>query len=479
MTILEERGLFWWSDSPIADRKVIPDLSVAGLLKITDDGRITLELDGALENAKNPQSLFDQNSVVRSKHIIGELKRTKNKHVLLQGIYYNGGGHSSTGYAYQNYLALECLVGDRIFPRRIELSGFSSFEVDLVGFEEWLELKSIEITSNRASFSAKYKKQRDIVYGLHNGKIVIRYDIYAPWYPLGKRRRDSLTLKESVSLIYTHDVAMTLEDIQVQYRLLEDILILLTDSEYCLDWPCVGLAKRGTVKCRLYFMRTVSKSTSPSYHECWTKFGQIRQDFGRIYSAWLKKREIFGPGFYLYLGTRRGMTLYTEHRFVSLIWGLESFHRIKHPDYPKNVKLRTKIQRIIEQVTQTKDKKWLEGQLAHADEPSLEQRISETISSLPLELDENRIRKFAKDCAHARNDISHYGGQRQSGIYSEFLRDLNIKNDALSCLYHALLLQEIEIDGKMIKWWVYDGFKSYGIKKMLVDVGLLDPSALA
>ena len=42
------------------------------------------------------------------------------------------------------------------------------------------------------------------------------------------------------------------------------------------------------------------------------------------------KREEFGPGFYLYLGTRRGMALYAEHSFVNLIWGLEAFHRKKN-----------------------------------------------------------------------------------------------------------------------------------------------------
>ncbi len=41
--------------------------------------------------------------------------------------------------------------------------------------------------------------------------------------------------------------------------------------------------------------------------------------FGDIWSDWKKKREAFGPGFYLYLGTHRGVIrLYIENRFVNL-----------------------------------------------------------------------------------------------------------------------------------------------------------------
>ena len=47
--------------------------------------------------------------------------------------------------------------------------------------------------------------------------------------------------------------------------------------------------------------------------------------FGAIWSRWKAMRDEFGPGFYLYLGLRRGMAMYIEHRFVNLIWGLEAF----------------------------------------------------------------------------------------------------------------------------------------------------------
>jgi hypothetical protein len=48
MSILEERGLFWWHGEPILDKHFAPEASVLGLLKISDEGVATLELDGDL-----------------------------------------------------------------------------------------------------------------------------------------------------------------------------------------------------------------------------------------------------------------------------------------------------------------------------------------------------------------------------------------------------------------------------------------------
>jgi hypothetical protein len=88
----------------------------------------------------------------------------------------------------------------------------------------------------------------------------------------------------------------------------------------------------------------------------------MQETFGHIVSAWRRKREQFGPGFYLYLGVRRGMQLYPEHRFVNLIWGIEAFRRRKHPEFPADeIKMKACI--IIEQVSEKKDKKWLKGML--------------------------------------------------------------------------------------------------------------------
>ena len=129
-----------------------------------------------------------------------------------------------------------------------------------------------------------------------------------------------------------------------------------------------------------------------------TNLVQLRERFGDIWSDWKKKREAFGPGFYLYLGTRRGVRLYIENQFVNLVFGLEAFHRRKYP--PSSVTyLDAKIERIVEQISLEKDKKWLAQVLERTkDQPPLGQRLYATLRDVPLGLDEARLKSFCEVC---------------------------------------------------------------------------------
>ena len=202
----------------------------------------------------------------------------------------------------------------------------------------------------------------------------------------------------------------------------------------------------------------------------------MRDAFGDIWSNWKRKREEFGPGFYLYLGTRRGLSLYPEHRFVNLIWGIEAFHRTKYPADPKAMAERT--ERIIEQLSDKKDQKLIRHQLKFAHEPRLADRIFELFKALPIELEKKRLRKFSGACAKARNDISHYGAHRDQGSYSEFALDLEKKSAALSILCHCLLLHEIGVSKEILTNWVQKGWGAFRIKYSFVAVGLLDEEVL-
>ena len=175
------------------------------------------------------------------------------------------------------------------------------------------------------------------------------------------------------------------------------------------------------------------------------------------------------------------MKFYPEHRFVNLIWGIEALHRKKYADKsPPETELKTKatVIRIIDQIEQSKDKKWLKGKLKNAHEPNLQQRIFEVLSVVPINLDTKKIRTFAMRCAELRNEISHFGSQRHGENYQEFMQELTKKSEALSVVYHMLILREIGIEGKVLQWWIYEGPHSYREKRTLAEGGLLDDTTL-
>jgi hypothetical protein len=221
MTVLEERGLFWWHHEPIPDGQFAPNSCVAGLLKIDDDGRTRLELDGYLPSEHGPMSALveAEDAKLKGESIDGFLKVSK-KHVLLCTLSRYGGRFSTNGLSYENYLALNCLVGDSKFPTNTML--FKELEIDLKGFEEWLRLGSTETSRTESSISVEYIRKNDVLYALQDGNISIIYDIFGPYF--GKSKSDTLALNEAVSLIYSPKEPLTLEDMRIKFGLFEDLL---------------------------------------------------------------------------------------------------------------------------------------------------------------------------------------------------------------------------------------------------------------
>jgi hypothetical protein len=472
--LIEEHGHFWWGDEVIPEGAYAPPTAVTGIFRIGNDGEISLELNAFLPGAPDTMSslLRVTNYTVIDRCIQGILKES-GKRVLLLGVIRNGSRFSSYSISYETYRASNALVGDRAFPNDTRNLQFRSLSVDLVGFEEWLFLGSIFTERTDDSLSTRYEQPTPNIYTIDDAQLAIRYELHPPYTG---HRDHSIALNERAMLIYTPPRKPTIEDMKHYYGMLQDLFILLTDSNYCLGWPIIHLNDQDTNNgYQLYFTRINTASPKPKVYECWVNFLQIREQFGQIFSVWKQKRARFGAAFYLYLGTRRGLTLYPEHRFVNLVWGVEALHRIKHPDADLvSGKLEAKVHRIVDQVLGTRDKRWLRRILNRELEPSLEQRIVDTLRELPLKLDSRKIRRFARECASTRNDISHFGGQRQEGDYNEYMRELDKKSDALSYLYHALLLYEIGIDETLLNRWIYEEVAASHIRTVLREVGLID-----
>jgi hypothetical protein len=324
VAILHERGLFWWHDEPIPEHQFAPNSCVPGLLTIREDGRVTLELDACLPSPHGPLAAMSNGP--EDRWIQGILKES-DKRVLVLNLLRSGGRFSSNAMSFERFVAMDCLVGETAFPIAKKKLQCRALQVGLDGLQEWLRLGSLRVSRSASHLSVKYKKPKDRWYPLESGKLGIKFHLSGPYK--GKHRTENLTVKETASIELHLKNKLSLDDnsLKARFALVEDLFIVLTGSEYTLEWPFVMLSKNA--KFRWYFRRVRDRGNdeAPKWHECWTNFLQLQESFGTIWSHWEKKRSTFGAGFYLYLGTRRGMKLYAEHRFVNLIWGIEAFHR--------------------------------------------------------------------------------------------------------------------------------------------------------
>ena len=466
--ILYTRGYFWWHDTPVPDGCNFPDEAIPGTLTIDSFGKSYLELDGHL--SKDPTEFFKfSTDTYKPKNIQGILKGSS-KHVFLFKAFHSNGTFVNGGVSEEKYISYDCLLSNQSIPAILE---FKRLSVDLSVFKEWFHLKSIHIEGELNEFNLKYKSPDPVEYQIDDGKLTINYKIHGT-HPYNIQT-DSARWNEAVLINYDFDNTLSLDELKQRYLLVSDLFILLTNSECPLEWPEVYTDIHKS-QSTYYFYRSKSNATPPSWNEMWTNFSQIKGKFGNILESFKNASKKFGSGFYLYLGARRGNITYQEHLFVNLIWGLESMHRTIYSEATATIKLQEKISRILNLITSAKDKKWLEGRLKNAHEPSLEERLFQLFEILPFSFGKRELRAFSKSCAESRNAISHFGGQR-SVDYSDFIHDLSIKSDALKFLYHSLILHYINVDDDILKSWLYDGYESYKNKRMLSAVHLLNLSS--
>lgn len=427
-------------------------------------------MDGLL--ARQPRDPFHTDSraeflALRARKIRGIL-RDSGRGILLFDVARGAARHSSYTISVEGFSAAQCLISDQQFDDPINQPAFSYINADLKGFEGWLRSSAIGVKSGKTLVTAKYRKPKRITYRLPNGRLLFSYHLTGSHQ--GGRHPD-LTWSESTYIRFRPNKPISMDATIEWHRWLQDLMILLTDSNYCLEWPEVRWGKHD---CTLYFQRLTSKAEPPRLHECATNFPDLQESFGTLFGSWKTVRETYGPAVYLYLGTRRGMELYTENQFIMMISGLEAFHRTKYGD-PKSRRASAKLDKIVGQISDDKEKQWVAERLAYTTMPNLEQRIFETLNALPLGFDKKRLRTFAEECAKLRNDLAHYGGHRsKTTAYTDFVSSLQKKINAISPLYHALILIEIGLDPNAVRTWATESLPAFRRRWYFAEAGLMD-----
>ncbi|MGC8525178.1 MAG: HEPN domain-containing protein, partial [Acidibrevibacterium sp.] len=145
-----------------------------------------------------------------------------------------------------------------------------------------------------------------------------------------------------------------------------------------------------------------------------------------------------------------------ELKFVSLVWALEAMSRNEN-EILKDKKLSEKISRILNcaRALNAGDRRWLKERLDHAREPSLCDRLFHLLRTLPVEFDENGLKKFAKSCADLRNDLSHFVGLNPNKwkhkTYGDLVRELINLTPALDLLCRIKILKIIGVSDDLIQ----------------------------
>lgn len=484
--IVEQRGVFWWLNAPNGKTNS-QETAVPGLLTISAEGHIKLSLYGALWFAEHPAAprWGESRPLARGTRITGRLRSddADEVHALLDGLERTDFSIVDEMTRPQDYDAKICVTNSSSFSADFNFNDFHHLQVELIGLEEWLNLNSIQTETvdnieGEVEVRVNYKNHK-FPYDIPSGKLSL--ESITSGASLFGFPRGSVTFAQTNWLTWTPTSGSDLDSLRYDFTRIEEFFALLLGAYFQLDWPrLVKIGNDGELWYRLYFFRGSVPEFKPNPYFLWASFNDLRESFGILFSAWKGQVEQFGAGYYLYLASLRTPLPYSEHRFVNLIWALESLHKRHNPGgvaTPSALDRKARIQSICEKLASgndDEDLKWFQDRAAnYQNGPKLSDRIFDSLSRLPVPFPEGALRSFSMRCANRRNDISHDGGPGEGETYHDFSEDLWDLTDALSYLYHGFLLNEIGLDrNTLLRTFTKSGLAEMRIAPALVKVGL-------
>jgi len=470
--IIDSRGRFWSAEIPVPERHFAPDKSVTGRLRLRADGRAQLDLDATIDLTGSSKDAVDR--IFTKGDVEGAICGfliDANKHVRLTDLSGGGGTLGGMGPIFERLIAYRCLVAREPFKPGAE-PRFRWLDLPLDGFEEWLERGHITVKSGSRRIKADYAAQR-APQRWQAGDMPIELHRYLDGTG-GTEVTEIAWRERSYLRLGAPKADLTLEQaIELSMRI-EELLTLMADHDRRLDFGTLRRS-RSARPVQFYYARgSRDDAEKLRWDKAWARLDACSDAFGDIVAAWRTAYETYGPGFHLYLGNRRGQALYPEHRFASLIWGLEALHRAMVP--PKNnAALLAKVERILAAIKTDRDRKWAERVLPRTSEPPLANRLLDLFSRIDLGIATKELAAFARRCADRRNDVSHFGGRREPGGYDAFLQDIMDLSRAIDLLYHALILQIIGVPEALVRRRFIGGPHSHPACAVLAHVGLHVP----
>jgi len=462
--VLKEDGLFWWADEEIPERHFAPEGAVNGVLTISDEGRIDIELHGQLPLQNGRRGLYRE-EIPSKKMIAGILKGTR-KYIIAESINRNGGVISTNGISFDNFMAMRCLILNKM-PKSIPK--VKSIHFSLSGYESWLGTDYFPAHLGQKKITITRRARRQIRAASNLGRIRVEHNLETASQEIDGSK--GLFIKESSRLIFSPKKSLNTDDAAQTNELIQDLFVVLTGSDYRSYWPKIILTDN-TVGSLFYF-RIHSTQTPPERHKCLTWFADIEDNFAIIFFLWLEKSKLYGPGFYLYLSTRKGIKSYTEQRFFSLVSGLETLHRSIHGSQETDT-YKAKTERILSAIDDKKDRRWLENALKRFSEPNLERRLTEMFSSLPVNFKKDELKSFCARCAQLRNSLAHRGHVGVLDETEDAHTPLFLINDVMSCLYHLIIMSLIGIDKSDLGNWLSNRFGFFQMRWYLEKSKITD-----
>lgn len=444
MEDFEFEGIWWLPETP--------DAKVPGTLEFSPDSGVSLDL---LDSLKKPGDHFAafQREMVESELILGF--SSEGRPATLWGCWEKRKRVNLAGFTKTSFHADFALVGAHLGVA--EDARFKKMSAEYRHLDEWAGISGFEIKipEDHAAHPIVIEHKRPVPVTASVAGARIAVEVRA-------------TLRETSGLVGEAAIAqrtwMSVEYPEGgSFRELNEALHHLRNFlRLGVGESVEPLAVRGVTEAdertsvEIYYKPVGVRYTGKKVHPAEMLFtlGDINEDFGGFLSNWFGKAERLGPVYDLYFATAYGSPAYLDDRFLSLVQGVEAYHRRALGTTELSEEAHDRRLGEIVSAAPDNHEDWLRGKLAYSNEPSLRKRLAEILRRDPEVMkpifgESSKKRDgFIFKVVETRNYLTHYDESKKGT--AAVGRELYEGTERLKSVLEACLLKEVGFEGERL-----------------------------
>lgn len=461
---IKKSGIFW-----------LPPFSneVPGVLSISNDTGIVLEVAQPVspENIAAIASQFNSNSEPLDR-VVG--------HIQEYGFVILDGCQSKTDSFNINFGVMQTsrvIRADRVFtgfPQpQSEIPPFNTFKFSVEGIDEWVGISGINVIESLynptlLTTTILSKRPEIISFKLINGmRLEIMFDT-------GRIRSQNpiergVTQKTYFRLV-SEDPKELKEFLDV-VRKIVGLLCFTINETVSLDSTSAsadgldqiignGITHPATIN--IYDPSVFFHKNRPEIRadKMLFRFVDIRDGAENMINKWIENYEKYKDAFNLYFLAQLKPPLSWSVKFMSLVQGLEAYHRTKSDEkYMEDDEFKVERKKVIKQFPK-KHRNWFGAKLNYANQLTLRDRIKKLIAPFEKYIGGDREPQLIDYIVDTRNYLTHYDSKLEpEAAKGEDLYNLGVKLELLFELHFLDLMgfSQDEIDSivannQTLKW---------------------------
>ena len=352
---------------------------------------------------------------------------------------------------------------DRVFTGfpslQTEIPSFNTFKFSIEGIDEWVGIRGINVKfePEERTTTISSKPPETISFNLTKGMrleitfIMGRPESHSLWeIGVSQKAYFKLVSEDPKELNEFFDVVRKIVGL-LCFTINETVSLdsmLVTSDELLQD---IGGGETRPAPIDIYDPSVFLPKDRPKIRadKMLFRFSDIQDGAEGMINKWIENYEEYKDAFNLYFLAQLKPPLSWSVKFMSLVQGLEAYHRTKSDEkYMEDDEFKVERKKVIKQFPK-KDRNWFGAKLNYANELTLRHRIKKLIVPFEKYIGGDREPRLIDYIVDTRNYLTHYDSKSESkAAKGEDLYNLGIKLELLFELHFLDLMgfSQDEID---------------------------------